>query len=323
MKPALSIVVAVYNAAPWLCRCLDSLRNQTFTDWEALLVDDGSCDASADICREFAARDKRFRFLKQPHSGVVLARRSGVLNALGDRVGFVDADDWVEPDMYSEMMAAASGAEAVVCGYFTHSGDLVAAPPVFPGEGTYGGASYETLILNEMLCARDRSCFDSTPVLWNKLLPTHLVRQTMEKMDERMRRGEDALCVYTCLMQIGSLACIERPLYHYRVHSSSVMRRVGFSSYLDTALFYRQLTRAASELSPALLPQADSLFLYLISLGANENPELLGYPKVREALRRERLQGCCREWRRRVFYMRLKGLFAPRAVSKEKLEDYV
>lgn len=323
MEPALSIVVPVYNAAPWLCQCLDSLRAQSFPDWEALLVDDGSTDASAEICREYAARDARFRCWTEPHAGVVCARRSGVLHAAGAMVGFVDADDWVEPDMYQKMMAAADSAEAVVCGYFRHSSERTAVPRIFPGEGLYDGVRYETLLLNKMLCARDRSCFDRSPVLWNKLLPAYLVRQTLEKMDGRMRRGEDALCVYTCLMQVGSLACLESPLYHYRVHADSVMGRVGFANYNDTALFYRQLVHAAQRLCPALLPQANSLFLYLISLGACENPALPGYPEVREALRRERLGGCCREWRRRVFHMKLKSLLAPRPAFQEKQEDFI
>lgn len=323
MKPALSIVVPVYNAAAWLCQCLDSLRAQTFSDWEALLVDDGSTDASAEICREYAARDNRFYCWTEPHAGVVCARRSGVRRALGAMVGFVDADDWVEPDMYQEMMAAAIGVEAVVCGYFRHSAGETALPHIFPGEGVYDGARYEALLLNEMLCAADRSRFDCMPVLWNTLLPTHLVRQTLEEMDGRMRRGEDALCVYICLMQVKRLACLERPLYHYRVHADSVMGRVGFGNYRDTALFYRQLVRSVEHLHPALLPQADSLFLYLISLGAFENPALLGYSEVRKILWRERLAGCSRAWRRRVLHMRLRSLFAPRPTFQEKQGDFI
>jgi hypothetical protein len=82
-----------------------------------------------------------------------------------------------------------------------------------------------------------------------------------------MYRGEDALCVYICLMRTESLACIENPLYHYRVHSDSAMGRARFSSYMDTALFYRQLTSAAEALRPSLLPQTDSLLLIYLSRG--------------------------------------------------------
>lgn len=324
MKPALSIVVPVYNAAPWLCECLDSLRSQTFTDFEVLLVDDSSTDASAEICREYAARDSRFHFWTEPHAGVVCARRSGIRQAVGEMAGFVDADDWVEPDMYQEMMAArAGGRKAVVCRYFSHSAQNTELPFTFPGEGVYEGTLYETQVVEEMLCAPDRSCFDRMPVLWNKLLPTHLVRQVFEKMDGSMRRAEDALCVYTCLLQTDSLVCLERPLYHYRIHGDSVMGCVGFENYRDTALFYRQLVHEVKNLRPSLLPQVDSLFLYLISLGAYKNPTLPGYPEVRKMLWREDLSGCCREWRRRILRMRMKSLVAPRPAFSERQEDFV
>lgn len=321
MKPVLSIVVPIYNAAPWLCKCLDSLRAQTFLEWETLLIDDGSTDASADICREYVARDSRFHYWAQPHAGVVCARRNGVRHAVGAMVGFVDADDWVEPDMYQEMMAATARVEAVVCGYFRHSDKDTSIHHSFPGTGLYDGLCYEPCILNEMLCAQDRRYFDCLPMLWNTLLPSNLLRQTLEKMDERMHRSEDALCVYTCLLQLRSLECLERPLYHYRVHANSAMGRVGFRNYQDTALFYQQLIRTVEHLRPALLPQVDSLFLYLISLGIYENPALLRYPVVRDVLRRERLVGCCREWRRRVFRMRVKSLFAPRPIVLEEQEE--
>lgn len=311
--PELSIVIPVYNAAPWLSRCLDSVRGQTFSDWEALVVDDGSTDGSADICREYASRDSRFHFWTQPHGGVVSARRAAVRQARGGWVGFVDADDWTEPEMYQEMMAAAAGAEAVVCGYIRHASGTAAVPPVFPGEGLWEGGEYEEKVLDGMLCAWDRSAFDRMAVLWNKLLPTPLVRRALEETDGRMRRGEDALCVYTCLLRARRLVCLERPLYHYRIHAGSLMQRVGFEEYEDTSLFYHQLLRAVQRLRPSLAPQADSLFLYLISLGVGKNPALAGYPEVREALRREALRPSCPEWRQRVMRLRLKSLTAPRA----------
>lgn len=323
MKPLLSIIVPVYNAAPWLCKCLDSLRNQTFTNWEAILIDDGSTDGSGEICREYSARDNRFSFFARAHQGLVSARLSGVKEARGPMVGFVDADDWIEATMYDAMMAASKGVEAVICGYFRHSGDVIELPPIFPGKGIYQALQYESFILDEMLCAKDRSTFDPSPILWNMLLPTQLVRQSLERMDKSMSRGEDALCVYTCLLQIRSLACIDKPLYHYRIHSNSVMARVGFGNYRDTVLFYNQLAGSIKNLRPSLLPQVNSLFLYLISLGTYENPSLLANSKVREILWKEPLLGFSFAWKRRVLLMRIKSLFIGRPKLKEKEEDNI
>ncbi len=324
MKVPLSIVIPVYNAAPWLCQCLDSLRSQTFSNWEAILIDDGSTDASSEICKEYAARDKRFSYFRHSYNrGVVSARRSGVQNAVGEMVGFLDADDWLEPDMYQEMITAADNGEAVVCGYFRHRGGVVECPSIFPGDGVYYGLSYENLILAEMLCNKERSAFDRTPTLWNMILPRELVGQVFEKMDKGMARGEDALCVYTCLLQMKSLACIKQPLYHYRVHGNSVMGREGFGDYNATLLFYRQLRKSLEHLRPKSLSQADSLFLYLISLGAYENPALLDYSEVKKLLWKERLIGSCLEWKNRILRMRIKSLFAPKSGTEKKMEDSI
>ena len=312
MKPQLSIIIPIYNAAPWLCKCLDSLRAQSFLDWEALLVDDGSTDASSDICKEYVARDDRFHFWTKIHEGVVSARQSGVQRASAPMVGFVDADDWIEPNMYEEMMSAARNAEAVICGYFRHSAEEIQLPSIFPGDGVYKDSQYESLFLNQVLCAKDRSCFDRAPTLWNTLLPTQLVRKTLNQMDKRIQRGEDSLSVYSCLLQVKSLACLEIPLYHYRIHGNSIMARIGFGNYSDTALFYQQLVESIKNLRPDLLPQASSFFLYLISLGINENPQLIKYPEVRKLLWKESLLTCCNEWRKRIILMRLKSLFSSR-----------
>jgi len=275
-------------------------------------VDDGSTDASPEICREYAARDGRFQLWTQPHGGVVSARRHGVGKASAPLTGFVDADDWAEPELFQMLTEAASGGDAAVCGYFRHKGQRTDCRLPFLQEGVCGGEAYRGAVLEEMLCTRNRSAFDRLPVLWNLLLPTWLIRQTLNGTDVSLRRGEDALCVYTCLLQLSSLVCVKKPLYHYCVHGDSVIGRVGFGTYRDTELFYRGLSDAVRCLQPELLKQTDSLFLYLISLGAGENPSLLRYPEVRRALREERLAGCCAAWKRRVRVMRLKSLTAPR-----------
>ncbi len=93
-----SVVIPVYNAEKFLRSCLDSVAGQTFSDWECLCVDDGSADGSADILDEYAARDARFRVIRQPHCGVGPARNVALDMATGDYVVFVDADDALEQD---------------------------------------------------------------------------------------------------------------------------------------------------------------------------------------------------------------------------------
>lgn len=96
--PKFSIIIPVYNVAPYLRECLDSVLAQTFTDWEAICVDDGSMDGSGAILDEYAAKDSRFRVIHQANAGVSVARNAGIRLAQGDWVSFVDSDDWVAKD---------------------------------------------------------------------------------------------------------------------------------------------------------------------------------------------------------------------------------
>ena len=114
----ISIIVPVYKVEQYLCRCLDSIVAQTFTDWECILVDDGSPDDSGTICDEYAENDKRFRVFHQENAGVSAARNKGLDEAKGEWICFVDSDDWIEKEMLEKMynLAVKNKAEVVVCG---------------------------------------------------------------------------------------------------------------------------------------------------------------------------------------------------------------
>lgn len=98
MKPFFSIIIPVYNVAPYLRECLDSVLAQTFIDWECLCVDDGSTDESGTILDEYAQKDPRFRIFHQPNAGVSAARNLGLDNAKGEWTLFVDSDDYITAD---------------------------------------------------------------------------------------------------------------------------------------------------------------------------------------------------------------------------------
>lgn len=98
MKPLISVIVPVYQAESFLFRCLDSIIFQTFTDYEVILVDDGSKDNSGRICDLYVEKDNRFHVIHKENEGVSIARQTGLDSALGKYVIHADPDDWVEPD---------------------------------------------------------------------------------------------------------------------------------------------------------------------------------------------------------------------------------
>lgn len=115
--PLISIIVPIYKAEKFIRRCLDSLLAQTHTNWETILVNDGSPDNSGVICNEYAAKDKRFKVIHQNNGGVSVARQTGLDNATGDYIIHCDPDDWIEPDMLEAMLAKAQeeDADMVIC----------------------------------------------------------------------------------------------------------------------------------------------------------------------------------------------------------------
>ena len=104
MSELISIVIPVYNKEPYLADCFDSLRQQTYEDIEVIMVDDGSTDGSAGVCRKYVEMDSRFRYIHQENGGQNSARQKGAENASGEYLIFVDADDYVSHDMCRLLM---------------------------------------------------------------------------------------------------------------------------------------------------------------------------------------------------------------------------
>lgn len=106
-QPRVSVVVPIYNVEPYLKECVDSLLSQTLEDIEILLVDDGSPDRCGEIADEYAWKDSRITVIHQKNAGLGPARNTGIAHAIGEYVGFVDSDDWVNPMMFERLYAAA------------------------------------------------------------------------------------------------------------------------------------------------------------------------------------------------------------------------
>lgn len=117
--PIISVIVPVYNVEKYLPRCIDSILAQTFTDFELILVDDGSPDNCGAICDEYAAKDKRVRVIHKSNGGVSSARNAGLDAASGEYVTFVDSDDYIAEDRLKQMHSSIfeSKADIAVAGF--------------------------------------------------------------------------------------------------------------------------------------------------------------------------------------------------------------
>ena len=137
--PELSIIVPVYRVEKYLPKCIDSILAQTFSDFELIMIDDGSPDKCGEICDEYAAKDSRIKVIHQENQGVSAARNAGLDIASGTYLGFVDSDDWIKPEMYEIMISTAKekNVDVVVCGinYFNTDDTLLRSDLI--NEGSY------------------------------------------------------------------------------------------------------------------------------------------------------------------------------------------
>lgn len=117
-NPLISVIVPVYKVEPYLERCVNSIRNQTYQNLEIILVDDGSPDRCGEMCDAFGKQDSRIRVFHKENGGQSSARNLGLDNITGEYVGFVDSDDWIEPDMYQHLyeLMKQNQAQIACCG---------------------------------------------------------------------------------------------------------------------------------------------------------------------------------------------------------------
>lgn len=216
--PKVSVIVPVYKAEKYLHRCVDSILAQTFTDFEVLLIDDGSPDRSGAICDEYAAADPRVRVFHKPNGGVSSARQCGLDNAQGEYTIHADPDDWVEPDMLQELYAEAqlTKADMVICDFLQEYGN---GKSQYKKQQPYALDS-ETVLQQLLLQQLHGSCC-------NKLVKRACYNIGNIKFPHNVIRWEDLLVNCELLLNNISIAYINKPFYHYdlSINSESIVRK--------------------------------------------------------------------------------------------------
>lgn len=225
--PMLSVIVPVYNVKDYLGQCLDSLIDQNFSDYEIVLVDDGSTDGSGAICDRYAERYAHVACLHQPNGGHTCARQNGVRACRGRYVTFVDSDDWIAPDMYGKMCRAIydTHADIVVCDYTSVMSDReVRCSNPFPA-GFYDKPRLEREVYPYMIYSGTYFKYGVAPSLCNKLFRRDLLQRHLLRVPRNVIVGEDALASYSCMLEASSIYFIDEPFYYYRSNADSVSRR--------------------------------------------------------------------------------------------------
>ena len=213
-----SLIVPVYNAQPTLRRCLDSIVNQPFSDYELLLINDGSADASGDICREYADRYPAIRYFEKENGGVSSARNLGLDEARGEYILFVDSDDFVSEDYFASISDALKNkaTDLLMFGYRNFGG-------IFKECDT--GEFYENAALGiaERVSSAMRQYLFSS--LWSKVFKRQIIEQHNIRFANDLAIGEDQLFIFSYAMHIASISSVESALYNVDISDGNSLSR--------------------------------------------------------------------------------------------------
>lgn len=236
--PKISIIVPVYNAEPYLIRCIDSILSQTFTDFELLLVDDGSTDNSGKICNEYVAKDNRIWVYHKKNGGASSARNLGIEESKGEYICFVDSDDWVEDKYLSDFLLEQFKNEKLLviqtCIYYEYL--------IEPHRSDWHSINYNNSfyfgpdIVNALSLSDFFVSADGGPV--GKLFQKKIIDKYNIRFSDNISAYEDVIFCLKYISKIDSLYISKGKNYHYMhrdSHTSLSKRKLAYHEYLYSA----------------------------------------------------------------------------------------
>jgi glycosyltransferase involved in cell wall biosynthesis len=236
--PEISVIVAVYNTEKYLSKCVNSILKQTFSNFELILVDDGSKDKSSRICDDFAKKNKRVKVIHQNNSGQTVARQNGFLKSRGKYCLIFDSDDWLEPDALERMHKAITenNADMVMFdGYFNYDDKSIVVRQQVRS-GLYDKKQLKTELYPTMLYSGRFYYFSVYAAMWNKLFKRELLEKNLLNVQTDIRIGEDGLTSFSSLLDSKRVFVMDNALlYHYRDNNISITRSY-YKEQIDNAL---------------------------------------------------------------------------------------
>lgn len=217
-SPQISIIIPIYNVERYLHQCIDSILAQTFTDYELLLIDDGSTDGCPAICDEYTEKDNRIRVFHKKNNGITSARNCGIDNANGEWIMHIDSDDWVEPTYVEELYNAAinNKADIAICGFY------------FAYEDGRLKKQHPTLWDNN----KEESLHRYISSVWTTTLgsihKSSIYKDNGVRSPKNINFCEDFHLMTRLCYFANKIVSIDRPLLYYRQHPASYMHATAF-----------------------------------------------------------------------------------------------
>ena len=221
--PAVSVIVPVYNAEKYLYSCLESLKNQTFDDFEVLLVDDFSVDKSREICEKYVAEYPRFKlFIHRENRGPGAARNTALDVASGETVFFLDADDFLKKNalevLYSEFRKYSADICTGIFCYFDSTGKVKDPFTFFSEEKCWNGTEIHNEVQKHMKYPNREFLF---AYAWGKLFRRSIIEKFQIRFNETMKTFEDLKFLYRFTANAEKMCFVPKMVYNYRIHANT------------------------------------------------------------------------------------------------------
>ena len=250
----ISIIIPIYNVAPYLEQCLESVQKQTYSNLEVILVNDGSTDTSSQICHDFILRDSRFRYIEQVNKGVSAARNTGLRKASGDYITFIDSDDYVDENhievLYQTLLE--EEAEIAVSSYKiqNHEGKVFL---LSPSKQQSKWLDFTRVNRDDFLVKFPRlfQINQSFHCAVSKLFSRKLVEGLF--FDETLEYGEDLDFYFRLYLRVHSIAFSNIPTYMYRIHETNITKNQTEKHIEDELKVHQTIYQVANNLQLATL----------------------------------------------------------------------
>ena len=229
-KPVISIIIPVYNAETYLKRCLKSINEQIYKNFEVLIIDDGSIDRSKQIYKGFESKDKRFVSFKQENKGPSAARNLGIENAKGEFIAFIDADDYIDKNYLQELINTiqVNKADLTCCGYYELSNFHKKPYPVI--DFSLSEPKDKNQFIHDLFRG-------TSGVLWAKLFRSKVIRNNNLLLDPNIKMSEDLIFVLDYTLKINKIAILDKYLYFYnRLNEKGISSQHDLSYIKDLEL---------------------------------------------------------------------------------------
>lgn len=228
-----SVIIPVYNAAEYLARCLDSIINQTYTNYEIILIDDSSLDNSYEICLKYACIDDRIKVYKQDHGGAARARKNGVSKVRGENLLFIDADDYVEPKLIENLIQHKE-ADLVSSNIWIHmeDGEVIKQESKISA-GDYVSDKDLKFFIENMVLFGDTDEYGLLVSMSGKLFKRNITVDVFDMIDLDISYGEDRDFIYKYALKCNYIHMIDEALYHYDFRSNSSTKTFDPEFFID------------------------------------------------------------------------------------------